>query len=74
MDLNGVQTQKNHTRGGKQTRNGKQNPEKAKRFKDGVYLGYRKKGHFIKDYKSKKVKVVDIRLIDINKSIVYAGP
>ena len=67
MDLDRVQTQKNHTQRGKQTRGGKWNPKKAKRFKDRACLGYRKKGHFIKDYKSKEVKVVDIRLIDTNK-------
>ena len=74
MDLDRVQTQKGHTQKGRQTKNSKQNPKKTKRFKEGVYLGYGKKGHFIKDYKEKKVRMVDVRLVNINKSIIYARP
>ena len=35
---------------------------------------YGKKGHFIKDCKEKEVRVVDIRLINANNSIIYARP
>ena len=74
MDLDRVQTQKDHTQKGRQTKNSKQNPKKTKRFKEEIYLGYRKKGYFIKDYKEKKDKIVNVRLVNINKSIIYARP
>ena len=74
IDLNNVQTQKNHTQKGRRPKNNKQNPKKAKRFKEGVYLGYGKKGHFIKDYKEKEIRVVNVKLVNIDKSIVYVRP